>query len=168
MIGNDNTPYLPGHPRLRPLRHRKSIPQNESPWPVPPTRHADIWQMHVRPGPREGKGPLLITERRRVSQMNPTTILRSPIGDDIVGCWPEASVRCLAAIRPELGIKPTCQDGPTDAINPLRKPRPPHSITSSATASKFVGNSRPNDLAVFRLTTNRCDSGDVLRTLTRG
>jgi hypothetical protein len=126
------------------------------------------WQMHLRPGPREGKGPLLITDRGRVSQMNPTTILRSPIGDDIVGCWPEASVRCLAAIRPELGIKPTCQDGPTDAINPLRKPRPPHSITSSATASKFVGNSRPNDLAVFRLTTNRCDSGAVLRTLTRG
>src|ERR1700731_3669483 len=32
--------------------------------------------------------------------------------------WPEASGRCLAAIRPELGVKPTCQDGPTDAIDP--------------------------------------------------
>ena len=32
---------------------------------------------------------------------------------------PEASVRCLAAIRPELGVKPTCQDNPTDAIGPV-------------------------------------------------
>ena len=32
--------------------------------------------------------------------------------------WPEASVRCVAAIRPELGVKPTCQDSSTDAIDP--------------------------------------------------
>jgi hypothetical protein len=38
-----------------------------------------------------------------------------------VCCWPEASVRRLAAIRPELGVKPTCQDGSTDAFDPLRK-----------------------------------------------
>jgi hypothetical protein len=34
--------------------------------------------------------------------------------------WPEASVRCLAAIRPESGVKPTCRDSWTDAIDPKR------------------------------------------------
>jgi hypothetical protein len=37
--------------------------------------------------------------------------------------WPEASVRCLAAMRPKSGVKPTCQDGPTDAIDPTRTSR---------------------------------------------
>ena len=32
--------------------------------------------------------------------------------------WPEASVRCLAAIRPESGVKPTCRDSWTDAFDP--------------------------------------------------
>src|ERR1700729_589725 len=44
----------------------------------------------------KAKAPLLI--RRHVSQMNPTTILRSPIGD-IVGCWPFASFRGDAHFR---------------------------------------------------------------------
>ena len=35
-----------------------------------------------------------------------------------VSCWPEASVRCIAAIRPESGVKPTCQDSSTDAVDP--------------------------------------------------
>jgi hypothetical protein len=35
--------------------------------------------------------------------------------------WPEASVRCLAAIRPESGVKPTCRDSWTDAFDPKRK-----------------------------------------------
>ena len=33
--------------------------------------------------------------------------------------WPEASVRCLAATCPESGVKPTCQDNPTDAHDPF-------------------------------------------------
>ena len=40
-----------------------------------------------------------------------------------VSNWPEASVssvRCAAAIRPELGVKPTCQDSSTDAFDPNR------------------------------------------------
>ena len=50
----------------------------------------------------------------------PTRLRRedSPCQLGAVHTWPEASVRCLAAIRPELGVKPTCQDGPTDAIDP--------------------------------------------------
>jgi hypothetical protein len=31
---------------------------------------------------------------------------------------PEASVNCLAAIRPESGVKPTCRDRSTDAVDP--------------------------------------------------
>ena len=31
---------------------------------------------------------------------------------------PKASVRCDAAIRPELGVKLTCQNNSTDAIEP--------------------------------------------------
>jgi hypothetical protein len=31
--------------------------------------------------------------------------------------WPEASFSCVAAARPESCVKPTCQDGPTDAID---------------------------------------------------
>ena len=34
-----------------------------------------------------------------------------------VRLWPEASVGRIAAIRSESGVKPTCQDGPTDAID---------------------------------------------------
>ena len=34
--------------------------------------------------------------------------------------WPEASVRCLTAIRPELRVKPTCQDSPTDPVDRTR------------------------------------------------
>ena len=42
-------------------------------------------------------------------------------GDD-VAMWPIASVRCLAAIRPELTVKATCQRHySTDAIDPYRK-----------------------------------------------
>jgi hypothetical protein len=37
---------------------------------------------------------------------------------DQVAFWPEASVRCLAAIRPESGVKPTCRDSWTDAFDP--------------------------------------------------
>src|SRR6476660_5897402 len=32
--------------------------------------------------------------------------------------WPEASVSCVAAIRPESGVKPTCRDRSTDAVDP--------------------------------------------------
>ena len=32
---------------------------------------------------------------------------------------PKASVRCLAATCPESGVKPTCQDNPTDAHDPF-------------------------------------------------
>ena len=35
-----------------------------------------------------------------------------------VASWPEASVRCLAAIRPKSGVNPTCQDSSTDAFDP--------------------------------------------------
>ena len=37
-----------------------------------------------------------------------------------VADWPEASVRCLAAIRPESGVKPTCRDSRTEAFDPKR------------------------------------------------
>jgi hypothetical protein len=33
---------------------------------------------------------------------------------------PKASVRCVAVIRPESGVKPTWQDGSTDAVDPQR------------------------------------------------
>ena len=48
----------------------------------------------LRPGPAKVKAQASITERQHAplaSLMNPTTILRSPVGD-IVGCWPIASV----------------------------------------------------------------------------
>jgi hypothetical protein len=35
-----------------------------------------------------------------------------------VSSWPEASVRCVAAIRPESGVKPTCRHRSNDAIDP--------------------------------------------------
>ena len=35
-----------------------------------------------------------------------------------VAYWPEASVSCVAAIRPESGVKPTCRDRSTDAVDP--------------------------------------------------
>ena len=35
-----------------------------------------------------------------------------------VAFWPEASVRCLAAMRPKSGVKPTCQDSSADAFDP--------------------------------------------------
>ena len=34
------------------------------------------------------------------------------------GSWPEASFSCVAAIRPESGMKPTCRDRSTDAVDP--------------------------------------------------
>ena len=37
--------------------------------------------------------------------------------------WPEASFGCVATIRPELGVKPTCQDGLTDALVTQTGPR---------------------------------------------
>jgi hypothetical protein len=46
---------------------------------------------------------------------------------EVVTCWSgkrfrlEASVRCDTAIRPESGVKPTCRDTSTDAID--RAPR---------------------------------------------
>jgi hypothetical protein len=46
--------------------------------------------------------------------------------------WPEASVRCLAAIRPESGVKPTCRDGPTDAIDPEQTSPPALRLRSAA------------------------------------
>jgi hypothetical protein len=36
-----------------------------------------------------------------------------------VRLWPEASVRCVATIRPKLGVKPTCRDRLTDAVDPI-------------------------------------------------
>jgi hypothetical protein len=33
---------------------------------------------------------------------------------------PEASVCCVAAIRPESGVKPTCRDCSSDAVDPFR------------------------------------------------
>jgi hypothetical protein len=50
----------------------------------PSTRHADIGRCTSVQALAKAKASLLITDRRHVSQMNPTTILRSPIGD-IVG-----------------------------------------------------------------------------------
>ena len=35
-----------------------------------------------------------------------------------VAYWPKASVRCVATIRPELGVKQTCRDHSNDAIDP--------------------------------------------------
>ena len=35
-----------------------------------------------------------------------------------VSSWPEASVRCHAAIRPESGVKPTCRRRSNDAFDP--------------------------------------------------
>ena len=43
----------------------------------------------------------------------------SPCQLGAVHTWPKTSVRCLAAIRPELGVKPTCQDRSSDAIDPF-------------------------------------------------
>ena len=43
---------------------------------------------------------------------------RQPLGPPNGRFWPEASVRCLAAIRPESGVKPTCRDSWTDAFDP--------------------------------------------------
>jgi len=37
--------------------------------------------------------------------------------------WPEASFSCVAAIRPESGVKPTCRDRSTDAIDTERTTR---------------------------------------------
>ena len=33
-----------------------------------------------------------------------------------ISFWPEASVICVAAIRPEPAVKPTCRDRSTDAV----------------------------------------------------
>src|ERR1700719_3990869 len=49
--------------------------------------------------------------------------------------WPEASVRSLAAIRPESGVKPTCQDSSADAFDPKRS----KFCFESCTASKTLG-----------------------------
>ena len=46
------------------------------------------------------------------------TDLGAPGGEIPPGNSTEASVRCVAAIRPELGVKPTCRDRSTDAIDP--------------------------------------------------
>jgi hypothetical protein len=35
---------------------------------------------------------------------------------------PEASVRCVAVIRPESGVKPTCRRRSNDAIDPSATP----------------------------------------------
>ena len=35
-----------------------------------------------------------------------------------ISTLPEASVRCVAAVRPESGVKPTCRDSWTDAFDP--------------------------------------------------
>jgi hypothetical protein len=32
--------------------------------------------------------------------------------------WPKASVRCIAVIRPESGVKPTCRYRSDDALDP--------------------------------------------------
>ena len=37
-----------------------------------------------------------------------------------VAYWPKASVRCVAVIRPELGVKQTCRHRSNDAIDPTR------------------------------------------------
>jgi hypothetical protein len=47
--------------------------------------------------------------------------LRSVVGiccTAYVAVGPEASFSCVAAIRPESGVKPTCRDRSTDAIDP--------------------------------------------------
>ena len=37
-----------------------------------------------------------------------------------VPLWPEASFSCVAAVRPESWVKPTCRDRSTDAVDPER------------------------------------------------
>jgi hypothetical protein len=49
-----------------------------------------------------------------------------------VRLWPEASVGRIAAIRSESGVKPTCQDGPIDAIDPIPTSGLPASAPVSA------------------------------------
>ena len=43
---------------------------------------------------------------------------------------PEASVSCVAAIRPGVGVKPTCRDRSTDAVDPKRSSASPKSGTA--------------------------------------
>ena len=47
----------------------------------------------------------------------PAETMPSKRGPEVCS-WPEASVRCLAAIRPKSGVKPTCQDSSADAFDP--------------------------------------------------
>ena len=46
---------------------------------------------------------------------------RAPLPELEFNSWrPEASVRCVAALRPESGVKPTCRHCSTDANDPKR------------------------------------------------
>ena len=50
------------------------------------------------------------------------TVLGASGGEIPPGDSSEASVRCIAAIRPESGVKPTCQDSSTDATDRMYGP----------------------------------------------
>jgi hypothetical protein len=58
----------------------------------------------------------------------------SPCQLGAVHTWPEASVRCVAVIRPEPGVKPTYRHRSTEAIDP-----------SGSRASEWLVNNKPQN-----------------------
>ena len=51
----------------------------------------------------------------------------------------QASVRCLAAMRPKSGVKPTCQDSSADAFDPERALAPVNCRIANGLFDHLVG-----------------------------